>query len=613
MSRNLFDLDNARYLNKVELVQTFIPTEAFERILAPKNQIIIGSRGSGKTALLKMISHDHMALFDNPRAREIIKAKTYIGIHISTKTKFIGGLKNKDWEDEASKEKHFRWLMNVASCIALLETLKSCLTTYYPDKDVRRMKELEVISKIAEHLFTKNDNLFTISDVAEKLEDLVLLKSKNMLIDKIYGTKAQTEPVGLTFDLELFEPLLAAIQTVNRKLEFPEETSWFICIDEIEILDEFHHKILNSYMRANMGNIFFKFTTLPYCHYTLETNTNVPLDIRHDVHYVYIDQDPAFNYRATVADHSAEQLFIARAKISKPQFAKYSLQQLFGSSVLLDSRTISYEKIKEFKNDILNEEQLSMLIASDPILQLFDKYSNAKTRAKGRELLKHKEIRRFGNEIGRKMRGLLILKEYEQSIRGKQRVEIYYGAKTVINLGDANPRKLLGIYNAMINKLESSYDFKHKPQKIFKGNKTDPLISPSDQNFVLASIAERELNRYRIEKNFGGSLYDFIITIGEYMHDQIHEMQINTEQVSSIEYTVGTDENIWRIIERAVQKGLIYPNINIHNPDEMPYHEGIFHLAFIFAPKFKLLPRKGDAKNISSIINSKQLIIKFDD
>lgn len=612
MSRNLFDLDNARYLNKVELVQTFIPTDAFYRILTPKNQIIIGSRGSGKTALLKMISHDHLSLFNDSMANEIIKSKTYIGIHISTKTKFIGGLKNKDWKDEASKERHFRWLMNVASCIALLETLKSCLSIYYPDLEERRKKELDVISKISEHWFDREDYLFTISDVEEKLEDIVIIKSKYMLVEKIYGPSDNAEPIGLTFDLELFEPLLAAIKTINRKLDFPEETSWFICIDEIEILEEFHHKILNSYMRANMGNIFFKFTTLPYCHYTLETNTNVPLDIRHDVQYVYIDQDPAFNYRAKADNHSAQKLFIARAKLSKPQFADFNLQQLFGSSALLDSRSINYDKINQFKDSKLSEVQLQMLIESDPILILFDKYSNAKTRAKGRELLKNKEIKKFGDEIGRKMRGLLVLKDYEQSIKGNQRVEIYYGAKTVINVGDANPRKLLGIYNEMINRLENSVDYKHNPQSIFVKNKAKSLISPADQNFVLATIAERELNRYRIEKNFGGGLYNFIIAIGEFMHDQIHNIPINTEQMSSIEFTISEDENTWRIIERAVQKGLIYPNINIHSPDEMPYKEGIFHLAFIFAPKFKLLPRKGDAINITSILNSKQLTIKFD-
>jgi hypothetical protein len=255
-------------------------------------------------------------------------------------------------------------------------------------------------------------------------------------------------------------------------------------------------------MRANMGNIFFKFTTLPYCHYTLETNTNVPLDIRHDVHYVYIDQDPSFNYQATVIENSAQALFKARAKLSKPQFAGYTFHQLFGASALLDERIIDYEKINDFKNPILNDKQLQEVIESDPILKLFDKYSNPKTLEKGKQLLRNKDFKKFGNEIGRKMKGLLILKDYEQSIRGNQRVEIYSGAKTVINVGDSNPRKLLGIYNAMLNRIENSYDFKHNPRKFHRDYKRDPVISFSDQNFVLASIAERELNRYKFRWQF---------------------------------------------------------------------------------------------------------------
>ena len=44
----------------------------------------------------------------------------------------------------------------------------------------------------------------------------------------------------------------------------------------------------------------------------------------------------------------------------------------------------------------------------------------------------------------------------------------------------------------------------------------------------------------------------------------------------------------------------------------MPIKEGEFHLAFMLAPKFRLLPRKGDARNIAKILCETQLKLKFD-
>lgn len=610
MSRNLFDLDNARYLNKMELVETFIVTEKFKKILSPQNQIIIGSRGSGKTALLKMISHDHLSVFDNELAKEIIENKTYIGIHISTKTKFIGGLNNKDWSSDREKEYHFRWLMNIASCIAYLGTIKSCLKKYILEDDKRRELEVEISVKLSEHWFEENETYHTISEIEEKLEDIVILKSKQIVKDRIYEQKSN-ETIGVTFNLDLFEPLLSAIKIANRKFNFPEYTSWFICIDEIEILEEFHHKILNTYMRADMGNVFFKFTTLPYCHYTLQTNTNVALDVRHDVHYLYIDQDSMFNYKvdSTISSNLPELLFKARACLSKPAFKDVSLQQLFGESGLLNNKQINYGRIYHYTNPVLTNEQLEDVIDSEETLQLFKKYANPKTYKRGIELLRVKDITRFGNEIGRKMRGLLKLKELEASVKGNQNAITYSGAKIVVNIADANPRKLLSIYSEMLSRFEKSGEYNNFLEK---RGRSSPVISFADQNFVLVSIAERELNRYRNEKNFGQSLFEFINGIGEYMHDVIHNNQLSTEQISSIEYSEDELENTWKIIERAVQKGLIYPNINVGNPDAMPYRDGVFHLAFIFAPKFKLLPRRGDSKNIYQVITAKQLKINFD-
>lgn len=604
MNRNLFDLDNARNLLKKELVETFIPTDAFQRLLSPRNQIIIGSRGSGKTALLKMISHDHLSIFDNEIAKQVIEDKTYIGIHISTKTKFSGGLKNKAWQSESEQETHFNWLMNVASCTAFLDTLKSCLNRYTKDKETRRLKEIDVIKKIKEYWFSDDDEIYTIDDVIQKMDDIVVKKPKRDLELSINGESSIPSNIGLCFQLDLFEPLLAAINVVNKKFEFPEFTTWFICIDEIEILDEFHHRILNSYMRANIGNVFFKFTTLPYCHYTLDTNLSVPLDIRHDVHYVYIDQDVSFQYRALEEKSNALKLFRKRAEISKPEYAKYSFGQLFGKSSLLDIRVIDYSEFSTSRENVIDEKELEKYIQNEETLKLFFKHVNDNTRLKGLELLRNKKIKDFGDQFGRKLRALLHLKDYVENLAGNQNVEIYYGAKTVINVADGNPRKLIKIFKEMFSYIEN--------RGITRFKKVEEILIPfSIQNQVLATIAEQEINRYKIEINFGTGLFDFVSLIGQYMFNHIHKNKLSTEQISSIEVNKSNDEVIWKIIERAVQKGILYPNINLSNPDDMPYREGVFHLAFIFAPKYKLLPRKGDSRNIITILGGAQLKLNF--
>jgi hypothetical protein len=610
MNRNLFTLHNARYLLKKELVDTFVMTHSFERLLSPKNQIIIGSRGSGKTALLKVLSHDHLSLLDNALAKDIIANKTYIGIHISTKTKFVGGLKNKDWQNDEEKEYYFRWLMNIASCVALLETLRSCLTTYITTDEERITKEVELTREISASWFPEVNGIVSIDDLLMELEKVVTLRSRRNLEKKIYNIVRNEKPIGLTFELDLYDPLILGINIINRRLKFPEYTTWFICIDEIEMLDEFHHRILNSYMRANMGNIFFKFTTLPYCHYTLDTNFTVPLDIRHDVEYIYIDQDPSFEYRAIPSNSNAYQLFKKRAQLSKPEFAKYTFQDLFGKSYLLDNKTISYDELVKHPNQKLTLEELEQLVQDNETLSLFLKHTNEATKRRGVDLLSRKRIQEFGNQFGRKLRALLYLKEYEATKTGKSNLELYCGAKTVINVGDANPRKLIDIFSEMLSVVESG---KYNKQKSSVHTELpQPIISYSNQNWVLASISERELNRYRIEKNFGTGLHEFILAIGNFMYDHIHNNKLNLEQISSIEITKNVGEIEWKLIERAVQRGLIYPNINSQNPDYMPAKEGEFHLAFILSPRFKLLPRKGDSRRLSNIQNFQQLSINFD-
>ena len=77
-----FEIENARNMSRSEVVSTFVPTDNFYGLLNAKHHVVIGSRGSGKTAIAKMLSHDYLvglAERGDNKAAEIVEAGTLMG------------------------------------------------------------------------------------------------------------------------------------------------------------------------------------------------------------------------------------------------------------------------------------------------------------------------------------------------------------------------------------------------------------------------------------------------------------------------------------------------------------------------------------------------------
>jgi hypothetical protein len=88
------------------------------------------------------------------------------------------------------------------------------------------------------------------------------------------------------------------------------------------------------------------------------------------------------------------------------------------------------------------------------------------------------------------------------------------------------------------------------------------------------------------------------------MKRSLHESPLTTDQISSIRIDRSIDDYTWRLIKNAVMLGLLFPNTNANNPDEMPEREGTFHFAYILAPVFRLLPRRGKARSLRTVIRN---------
>lgn len=577
-NRNLFEVDNARDLTRRELVNTFVETQDFKRLLSSKNHIILGERGSGKTALAKMLSHDHLSLLPVDYAQQAINEKSFIGMYVSIKAEWVSGLKNKPWQNDEEKESFFQWRLNVAVCQAFLRTLRSCLDIYIDNIGERVIIERKLISEISSSWSEDQYNTSSIIDLQRYLEDIEHKRQLQLARKRVNGGLREGEEfVGLAFDVELFEPLRRGIILTGRNLELPEDSKWLLCLDEAEALDESHHRILNTYLRTDSGNLVFKITTTPYSHYTQDTNSGTPLVHGHDYEYVYIDRIPLFQDEELV-----NKLFEKRAKLSAPEYQEITLEKLLGRSKLLKPKDSDWT-------------------ADSEEMVLLKKYANKSTYERALKLLNSNKST-FRDSISRKLHGALILRQAVESKRGHTKLDIYSGVEIVLRCGDSNPRRLVRIFNSLLLSLKNDYN-----------ESAIPLISQKKQTDILIEFSTDTLERTKVLPKYGPHLYDTVKAIGDYMSNSLHNLPLASNLILAVEIDKNISDKDWEVVERAVEWGFLYPIRSNNTPDLLPRKEGKFHLAYVLAPHFLLLPRKGESRKLSTMLKSPRTMLPFDD
>jgi hypothetical protein len=549
-------------MTRDQLVASFVRTPSFDKLLSPTNHVIIGARGSGKTALARMLAHDHLAAYarsGDALAREAVNSRRFVGLYVSTKAEWVGSLRSKPWSSPADKETFFRWRLNLASCAALLDAVVSCLDSYVPDEGERLECERSFVLQVA--AAWEYDGLapiVSITRLREWLEDTEYRRSNTATRAAVLTDPPHADAdVGVVFDGELFGPLRRAIALFRRVVTMPTSTRWVLAIDEAEFLEEDHQRILNSHMRSDSQGLTFKIATTPYGHVTRETNTGASLRVEDDFEYVYIDQDRTEQEQYDFA----ESLY--RKLISRDD-ARATLRTLLGPTILLESKS-------------------SLWTSGSAEMELLRRHATTSLMARANKLCAS-DPERFRNEIVRKVHGLLKLREAVSADVGHRNLTIYSGAKMFVRCADGNPRRLLRLLRAVAARAEDG-----------AGNARSH-VSPAAQTQTLIFYSADALHRTQNEPLIGAQLYEFLNRIGSYMQHRFHQGPFSGDVYSGVDTKqVNLTEREWAMIKTSVEMGLLVPAVNRNNPDTLPIKRGVFHLANILAPHFRLLPRRGRA------------------
>ncbi|GAA5645507.1 hypothetical protein [Vibrio proteolyticus] len=560
---SIFEHSNARYLNSTQLADEFIWTYSFDRLLSNKNNIVLGSRGSGKTALVKMLSHEYLSKYNGDKARDIIKNNLLIGTYVPLKIEWV---KTLDKDND-----YFIWSLNLSSCSRLISTIKSLTKANIPDEIERVLCERSLSKKISEKWFSKP--LTQLTHIEQELEDIEFKKHLAINKSKLGITLSDEElSNGIAFSLPLFEPFIQAVKIINRELSISDNSSWVLCIDEAEFLTEAQHIILNSQMRS-YKELVFKITTMPYKHHSLNTDSSAPLAIGHDFEYLYVDN---LGLESFSSEQKKRELFsfaesLLQSRLRSAGYSKeISLKDIFGESDLLDNpkETIGYDNF--------------IALARENFDDVTKKRLNNYLEKGNRSLL--------NSSIINKTSGLLLLREAHKVFTGNSSPRIYSGSSLVAKCSDGNPRRLLRLYNFLLaDKLKS------------KASQEQLKVSPNEQGRRLRDYSSIELENLNIEKN-GTQAFDIISSIGRYIKEQTHNHKIATENISSVTFDY-MDDDVWEHIKSAVDLGLLYPDLTKREDgNKMPVKSGVFCLAFCLSPHFFIMPRKGKTVSLSKIL-----------
>lgn len=606
------EIENARNLTMQQLAGTFIPTDHFRRLLSRKHHILLGARGQGKTALFRMLSFSGLSRLSQTDVaiKEIVDSKRFIGIYLPTKLEWVQSLSLQSGAQGLSPEDAFRWKLNLSSCLAFLRTAKACFDYYIADRQDALVKERELCKKLVS-AWKLGKDCGSLDGVRQMLKSIgyewqVDVASKMMEHGEGCDVRCKDcEKAFRVFSAGSFVPLRRGMELAGEILRFPEETAWLLCIDEAEYMTETHQRLVNSYMRAAPGNLFLKIATMPFSHYSLETiHEGVPLVPAHDFEYLHMNDGLVGSEKDVVCGREEDDTLSDDELTFGDLLLQKVVRQYYSSRVVTDCTLYSMFG----KSKLLDGAEDADWSVASKNMSLLRRYANQKLIERAEKLCAEGSRTKFMNEVGRKVRGAMLLRAEKDRCKGNRRPDVFSGARMIVKCADGNPRLLIRILNNIFAEDKSGEGLRSVP--------------PRKQDRVLFSLAKNSLNQIRSFQNVGPRLFDIVCKIGKVFRDELYLKPLSSDQILSVTIREPLDEESEKkvLIQTAIKYGVLKPNdtrkIDFGAESVLA---GEYHLSYAFCPYFRILPRKGKPISYAAIwrrgksgkTNAQQMELQF--
>lgn len=476
--QNPFSDSQPRNFSDTKVSNEFCPTSCFWSLFNDQHEVLIGTRGSGKTFLLKMMRRSMLKTIDDPNAKKLIEDNAFFALYVPMQLEVLSEFKRIEMEPNRQISL-FQFFFNSVLAESLLAELENLLNEE-PDVRTRIVKKAELAQRLNHCWFGDS----TDQDVSGFDELSYKITKMYYSFDLVRGDLGELPPL---FTRQICSTLIPVKAIVAATLDLTEEPTWLICVDEAEFLNEPLQKCINNTFRASSNRIALKVATLPFCYTTLETL----------LPGTEVSPGNDFNYRIVDMKYDSADFQILSDRLCAHRM-----------STRLVAKEISVETLEDFLGTVGNDDLID--------------YYRAEVRSENatREIIEAKiianfsEKRRIGSSnyhntrktIYDKFAPIFFVREmYVRSGTGNSKPGWYAGAATVRKVAQGNPRMFIQIMNALFEKARKT------------------KLTPKAQHEVILKFADDFCESTQALESYGAAAHTGLDWIGTFLKDKVHK------------------------------------------------------------------------------------------
>lgn len=561
---NPFRESQARTYGDDKILNEFYPTTFYWSLFNEQHEILLGTRGSGKTVLLRMLTYSLLKRFQNEQALRHIEEKRFIGFYVPLHLEFIDELQNLD-ATVTERIQYFQFAFNCSASKSLLDQIPELLLDCYPETRERFIAE----SKIVEHLTSiwfpdLGSEISSISDLQWKI-NILYNTHEFSTIPKQKDTQAFFKPILM--------PLTGVLPKLTEDLGLNiNTTNWIICIDEAEFLQEPFIKCINTFMRSEKRPIVIKMATLPFKHSTRETLQGG----------IYIEPNGSdFNYRKLDMEWDSTDFIGLTNHLCKVRLRKCEIKD--------ETLTLDQFLGVEGKDDAIDYFKAAMganEVNKDKILKGLLEALSGKRRRHYPDV--QNDIDKVERPLIHRFTPVYMVRKIKiADSKGNRTVGWFAGPQMVRRIADGNPRRFIQIMNDLVEKAR------------------DADLTPRNQHRVLRDFAERYFIACEGLPKYGLAVKNILNKIGDLLSDRVHGIPMKDGGCNFyLDRKLIDNITIKQSIELAIDYSYIVPDNDSLFTDIT--EDSNLRLSFLCAVYFWLPMRKGDSpvvRQTESLLN----------